>query len=124
MKYTIINQEPAIIVALEGDLLGEAQGLALLSELEQKMETGNALFVINLEKLRYINSSGLNLLLKLFTQARKKGGEVILANLSEQLSKLLVITKLNAVFTVTENIDAAVAALQEESADTIDRQTN
>ena len=53
-----------------------------------------------MSKVSYINSSGLNLLVRLLTKARNKGGELVLISLSESVEKLFFITKLNSIFTI------------------------
>jgi anti-sigma B factor antagonist len=59
-------------------------------------------------RLKYINSSGLTVLINTLTKARKTGGEVMIANVSTKVSELLLITKLNTVFTVTPTVDEAL----------------
>jgi anti-sigma B factor antagonist len=60
--------------------------------------------VIDLEKVRYISSSGLGLLITLLTKMKNAGGELFLTAPSEHVKKLLLITKLNGIFTVVESV--------------------
>jgi anti-sigma B factor antagonist len=68
------------------------------------VEAGIKTVVIDLEKVRYISSSGLGLLITLLTKMKNAGGELFLTAPSEQVKKLLLITKLNGIFTVVESI--------------------
>jgi anti-sigma B factor antagonist len=64
--------------------------------------------VIDISKLRYINSSGIGVLITILTKFRNKNGEVFLLNPSESVQKLLVITKLNAIFQIAKTEEEAL----------------
>ena len=59
--------------------------------------------IVDISGLRYINSSGIGLLITILTKFRNKGGEVYLMKPSESVQKLLVITKLNAIFQIVQS---------------------
>lgn len=96
-----------LILRFEGDLMGTFNAGGLMTEValaaEQKIRT----CVLDLSQLRYINSSGIGVLITILTKFRNRGGEVYLMNPSESVKKLLVITKLTAIFqTVLSEEDA------------------
>jgi anti-sigma B factor antagonist len=64
-------------------------------------------FVVDLSQVRYISSSGIGLLITMLTKMRNAGGEVFLTSPSEHVKKLLIITKLNNIFTVFDTIEEA-----------------
>jgi anti-sigma B factor antagonist len=64
-------------------------------------------FVINLKEVRYISSSGIGVLITMLTKMRNSGGEVYLTSPSEHVKKLLIITKLNNIFTVFDSFEDA-----------------
>jgi anti-sigma B factor antagonist len=47
----------------------------------------------------------------ILTKARNAGGEVVITGLSPKIKQLLVITKLNSVFKITESIKEAAHIL-------------
>lgn len=59
--------------------------------------------IIDISELRYINSSGIGVLITILTKFRNKGGEVYLMKPSANVQKLLVITKLNAIFQIVQS---------------------
>jgi anti-sigma B factor antagonist len=59
--------------------------------------------IIDISGLRYINSSGIGVLITILTKFRNKGGEVYLMKPSESVKKLLAITKLNAIFQIIQS---------------------
>ena len=70
------------------------------------------LCAIDISNVRYINSSGIGVLITVLTKFRNKDGELVLINPSEHVKKLLIITKLNAIFNVVDNEKEAVIELK------------
>jgi len=70
-------------------------------------------FVLDLTDLRFMNSSGLTVLLNILTKSRKAGGDTIICNINinSQLKSVFTITRLTEVFTITDNQEAAIAAI-------------
>ena len=112
MKYSTDVKDNILFINLEGDLLGESNGIELVDVVNDKINDSLLLCAINLSQVRYMNSSGIGVLITLLTKFRNKGGEVILINPSDQKKKLLIITKLNAIFNIVENEEQAVSQLK------------
>ena len=89
---------------MEGDLIGDEVGPRIAELVSDSVEAGIKTIVIDLEKVRYISSSGLGLLITLLTKMKNAGGELFLTAPSEHVKKLLLITKLTGIFTVVESI--------------------
>ena len=92
-----------LIIRLAGDLIGEDNGTNLLEIANNAIQNQVLTCVIDISKLRYINSSGIGVLITILTKFRNKGGEVYLMKPSENVQKLLVITKLNAIFQIVQS---------------------
>ncbi len=84
---------------LSGRLMSVESEEAIQKEMRSLLKT-TELLKINLSTLDYINSSGLNILLKIFTQVRQENKELEIHQVSENVKKLFIMTKLNAVFTI------------------------
>ncbi len=89
---------------MEGDLIGDEVGPIIAELVSDSVEEGIKTMVIDLEKVRYISSSGLGLLITLLTKMKNAGGGLFLTAPSEHVKKLLLITKLNGIFTVLESV--------------------
>jgi anti-sigma B factor antagonist len=89
---------------MEGDLIGDEVGPIIAELVSDSVEAGIKTMVIDLEKVRYISSSGLGLLITLLTKMKNAGGELFLTAPSEHVKKLLLITKLNGIFKVVESV--------------------
>jgi anti-sigma B factor antagonist len=95
-------KENVLIIRLTGDLIGEDNGASLLEIATSSIQQQVLTCIIDISKLRYINSSGIGVLITILTKFRNKGGEVYLMKPSENVQKLLVITKLNAIFQIVQ----------------------
>jgi anti-sigma B factor antagonist len=96
---------------MEGDLIGDEAGPRLAEMVSDSVEEGIKVIVIDLEKVRYISSSGLGLLITLLTKMKNADGDLYLTAPSEHVKKLLIITKLNGIFKVLDSVDAFTAQL-------------
>ena len=112
MDYNFNLEDGFLVVSLSGDLIGEENGPEIIAELETFNADGNLKVIINISDVRYINSSGIGVLITLLTKVRNKGGELCLINPSESVQKLLIITKLQAIFKVFSTISEAKTNLQ------------
>ena len=105
MKFTHETKGNVFILRLAGDLIGENTGANLLEAASGSIQQNVLNCVIDISELRYINSSGIGVLITILTKFRNKGGEVYLMRPSENVQKLLVITKLNAIFQIIKSED-------------------
>lgn len=99
-------------IDLSGDLIGEDNGIDIIEVINDQIQKGVKLCVVDISELRYINSSGIGVLITILTKFRNKGGELWLVNPSESVKKLLIITKLNAIFNITDSEEEAISALK------------
>jgi anti-sigma B factor antagonist len=98
----------SLILRISGDLIGEDNGMQLIEAVNEAVSHQVACCVIDISALRYINSSGIGVLITILTKFRNKGGEVYLMNPSDNVKKLLVITKLNSIFQVINSEEEVI----------------
>ncbi|MEM1120837.1 MAG: STAS domain-containing protein [Bacteroidota bacterium] len=110
LAYNITERNSVQILSIKS-LLDEWQNRQILQELQPKIEAGATTFVVDLAQLRLVNSIGLNFLLTLFSRVRRQGGEVILANVSKGVYRILEMTKLSNIFPLESSVENAVDAL-------------
>lgn len=109
--YSTEKQGNIHIFTLKGDLIDKNQADKLIEEVNDTIINNHIRFVIDLGNLKYLNSSGLTILIQILTKARKAGGEAVIANVGKRIKELLVITKLNTVFTVADTVEQGIAKL-------------
>lgn len=112
MKFSSEIKKEVLVIRLEGDLIGENDGTLLLAKATDAIQEKVLKCIIDISRLRYINSSGIGVLITILTKFRNKNGEVVLLNPSESVQKLLVITKLNAIFQVAKTEEEALTLAQ------------
>lgn len=105
--YQIEKKPNHAVLHLKGMLMDKTLSAPLLAEVDTLVKSGTNRYVVNLAGMDYMNSSGLNTLVNILTKSRTKGGEVVVANVSEKVKQLFLITKLNTLFTITDSIEEA-----------------
>lgn len=105
-------REGVLNLTLAGDLLGDTDSEPVLRLAESHIATGTVLCAVDLSGVRFLNSSGLSILIGLLTRFRNAGGELVLVGPSAELRKLLVITRLEAIFSVVTSPDEAEQQLR------------
>ena len=110
-QYKIEEYKGLIIVELSGNLLAIETSKKLIDELTEHIKNEKANIILDLGKMNNLNSSGLNVFIQLLTKARNAGGDVIVTNISQKINKLLIIIKLNTVFSVAESKEIAMNEL-------------
>jgi anti-sigma B factor antagonist len=115
MKIEHTLKDDVLLIQLEGDLIGGPDTQRLMDIANTTIDDSMLLSAVDLSNVRFINSSGIGILVSLLTKFRNRGGELILINPSEHIRKLLIITKLNAIFTIAEDEASALQLLKESN---------
>ncbi|MBF9253859.1 STAS domain-containing protein [Pontibacter sp. 172403-2] len=113
MKYQAELKDDILFIRLQGDLIAGADTQAMMEEVDNAQRTNVQLCAIDLSDARFIDSGGMGVLVSVLTKFRNKGGELVLIKPSDHIRKLLIVTKLNAIFTVAENDEFAAQFLKE-----------
>ena len=108
MNFAQEIKSDTLILRISGDLIGEDNGTRLVEAVNEAVGHKVMTCIIDISDLRYINSSGIGVLITILTKFRNKGGEVYLMKPSESVKKLLAITKLNAIFQVVQSEEEAL----------------
>lgn len=111
LDYKITEKNNIQILVLKGELIDKNQATDLLKNVDELLVAGKNKLLIDLSDLKYINSSGLNVLIQLLTKTRTGGGESVIYNVSKKVNELLIITKLNTLFKIAETKEDALKLL-------------
>lgn len=106
-SFTITEENSIILLTLSGRILDNEQTSRLLSEVDNTLSDKVNKIVLDIENIEYINSNGLNCFIQLLTKARNMGGDAVIINVPEKIKKLLLISKLNTVFTIKDSVGQA-----------------
>ena len=113
-KYSIDKKKQHVLVKLSGNLIAQNQTTELLEDIEDHILDNFTFFIVDLTELDHMNSNGLNILINILTKSRNAGGETVITGLSEKINKLIVITKLNTVFSIAKNQEEALEMFNKE----------
>ena len=111
-EYLIKEVENIVIIQFIGSILDKSEADNLLEAVDNYLENGKNKFIINLNKIDYMNSSGLGIMINLLTKSRNKYGELVVCEIPEKVKKLLVTSKLQNIFQITESEELAIKKLQ------------
>ncbi|NBC03956.1 MAG: anti-sigma factor antagonist [Bacteroidetes bacterium] len=114
MKYNISEKYNCVIIELKGKIMGGPDADVFKEELHKLLEEGKKRIVVDLEGVKFMNSSGLGILIGGLTTVRKHNGDMKLANADKRISSLLMVSQLNRVFDHHKSLDDAIAAFEEE----------
>ncbi|MCX7728781.1 MAG: STAS domain-containing protein [Bacteroidia bacterium] len=113
-EFEIKEHKKYVDIKLKGDLIDKIQSQSLIDKIDEYIQNDIYNFTFDLKDLKYINSSGLNVLIQIYTKARNNNGEVVLYHLNKKINELLLITKLNTIFKIADTQKDAVKLLNVE----------
>ena len=82
-----VNNQDVHILRLEG-YVDAHTFTEFEEELTQLVESGKYHLLLDLEKLTYINSTGLGLLMATFRQVRQHSGDLVIAKMSDKITNI------------------------------------
>ncbi len=115
MKYAHKLNNDRLFLEFSGDLIGENNGPEIIEIVNDALSSEAKFCLINISDVRYINSSGIGVLITILTKFRNKGGELYLINPSDHVKKLLIITKLQAIFNIVKSEKEALETISNSS---------
>lgn len=111
MNISKEQRADAIIIHLDGDVMGGPEAVQLNDEINQMLDSGNLKAVIDLTAVNRMNSSGLGILINALSTYKQNGGDLKLAGANAAIRNIMKITRLNQLFENYETVDEAVASL-------------
>jgi anti-sigma B factor antagonist len=112
MKYTKEINNKVLKLNFSGDLIGENNGPEVVELANDAISNGVTHCLLNISDVRYINSSGIGVLITLLTKFRNKDGDLYIIKPSEHVNKLLIMTKLQAIFNIAESEEEALQKIK------------
>jgi len=97
-----------VVLALKGKLMGGPETMAVHEKVKELSENKVAKIVIDLSKVKWMNSSGLGILIGSMTTIKNAGGELKLAAVTEKVQSLFMITKLVTIFDTEDDVETAI----------------
>jgi anti-sigma B factor antagonist len=111
MKLSYEDHSTISVVTISGELTAD-QGDAFRRACQDRLHSGAAHIILELEYLTLIDSAGLELLLWLLEEIGKKRGQLRLVKPDDNVMKALHLTRLDRRFTLCESVEEAARSLR------------
>ncbi|MBZ0200705.1 MAG: STAS domain-containing protein [Ignavibacteriaceae bacterium] len=108
MKIKTNERYGAVIIELKGNVMGGEDTKDFNDHLHKLIEEDKKNIIVDLASVKFMNSSGLGMMIGGLTTMKKADGSLKLARVTEKIESLLIITKLITIFETFETVDAAV----------------
>ena len=111
MKIKTTEKYEAVVIELKGNVMGGDDTKEFNDLLHKLIDEGKVRVIVDLSDVKFMNSSGLGMLIGGLTTMKKANGLYKLANITDKIESLLIITKLIRIFEHYESIDKALESL-------------
>ena len=108
MKIKTSEKYEAVIIELKGNVMGGDDTKNFNDLLHKLIEDDKKQIVVDLSSVKFMNSSGLGMLIGGLTTVKKSNGQLKLACVTEKIESLLIITKLITIFESFDSVDDAI----------------
>ena len=109
MDITIRENNDVVIMDINGEIdLYNAPDIK--ENIKNQMESGKTNIVINLDKVSYIDSSGIGVLISSLSNLKKAGGSLKIINVYASVRKVFELTKLTSFFDIYDSEQEALAS--------------
>jgi anti-sigma B factor antagonist len=102
------KRDGVAILEMSGRLMGGSDATAFDEVLKTLIHEGCRNVVVSMEKVRWVNSTGLGILISGYTTLKKSGGELKLLKVSDRIENIFIVSKLYTVFESYQDEDEAV----------------
>ena len=112
MKYSEKNIEGLPVFELEGKIMGGAECDNLCQRMMDVIATGQSNLVVDFEKVKWMNSAGIGMMIQCVTRLRRNGGDLYFLGVHDKVGYYFRITKLDTVLKIYNSIDEVLSQFQ------------
>ncbi len=113
MRHSVRDEMGVTVVELE-DNIDVSCAPELRDILKGKIDGGSRQILINLEKVGFMDSSGLGIFVATYKMMNQVGGTIKFAKPQKTLEKIFELTRMYKVFDIFDSIDEAMNSFKEE----------
>ena len=110
VKVKISESGQVTIVGISGKLMGGAGADTFRNLIHQLIKSGKKRVLVDLANVKWVNSTGVGILITGYTTMRRNKGDLKLLNVSNKIQSILYVTKLNLIFECFDDEDEAIAS--------------
>ncbi len=113
MSFNVSERYNCVVIEFKGNVMGGPDAVSLNEKIHELIDNNRTNLVVDLSKVKFMNSSGLGMLIGALTTMRKAGGDLRIANATDKIESLLIITKLITVFKHFKSVDEAIESFKD-----------
>jgi len=100
-----------VVVRFSGQIMGDEPMSLFRGVVEEYLDAGRRRFVLDLCDVPWVNSQGLGGLVRVRNAIVNRGGRLALANITDKIEELLIITRLTANFETFDSLNEALVVM-------------
>jgi anti-sigma B factor antagonist len=108
MKYDISEKYNCVVIELSGQILGGPHADKFRDDLHDLIKKDRKNVIVDVGNVKFMNSSGLGILIGGLTTMRNAGGDLRIARADKKVESLLMVTHLTTIFRHFKTVDEAV----------------
>jgi len=102
------KQGDILILSLSGELMGGDESKDFQDKIYKSIKEQDVQLVVDMKDVKWMNSSGLGILMAGLTTLRSSDGDLRLANVSDRVRRPIEVTKLDQVLKIFDTVEDAV----------------
>ncbi|HMN48561.1 MAG TPA: STAS domain-containing protein [Ignavibacteriaceae bacterium] len=108
MKTKVLEKYNAVVIELKGNVMGGDDTKEFNQLLHNLIAEGKKNVIVDLGEVKFMNSSGLGMLISGLTTMKRENGSLKLVNVTDKIESLLIITRLITIFESYDSVEEAV----------------
>jgi anti-sigma B factor antagonist len=112
MKTNVTEKYGCVIIEMKGNVMGGPSSEDFSDLLHSLIDQGKTNVIVDLGKVKFMNSSGLGMLIGGLTTMKKADGDLRICQADKKIESLLVVTKLITVFKHFRSLDEAIKSYE------------
>lgn len=108
LKIEALSSKPGILIAIESENL-DAGNAPEFKKLIQPHLDANTLAVVDMQAIKFVDSSGLGALLSCLRSMNNRQSQLILIGMNKQVRALFELVRMHRIFSIYNNLDEALA---------------
>lgn len=113
MGFNVSEKYNCVVISFKGNVMGGPDAVDLNDKLHELIEEDKKNVIVDLSKVKFMNSSGLGMLIGGLTTMRKAGGDLRICNAGDKIESLLIVTKLITVFKHYKSLEEAIESYED-----------
>ncbi|HDQ45558.1 MAG TPA: anti-sigma factor antagonist [bacterium] len=114
MNMSEEKKQDVLILSLGGELMGGDDARPFQERIYEAIREGNVQLVVDMQDVKWMNSSGLGILMAGLTTLRGSGGDLRLSRVPDRVRRPIEITKLDQVLRLFTSVEDALMSYEGE----------